>query len=194
MEISQDTAIPSELASSHILDDQSCHEISGPSSTSVKSVGSVENFWWSYAVVRKVLFNYCLQVMWNAVFFDPLTEYLFSWRKRKLWSQPKPQPSVNGCKDYGEKIEQYEVPDRDYHPQLDSSPSSLKSGNILEGQMISHTYNSKDLTCIIEGVENELHFSSKMSLADYIRSFVEKEVNTLIPSPEEDKLSQVSLI
>lgn len=98
-------AIPSEPASSHILNDQACHEISRPSSTSVKSVGSIENFWWSYAAVRKVLFDYCLQVMWNAVFYDTVTEYLYSWRKRKLWSHPKPQVSVNGCKDYVEKIE-----------------------------------------------------------------------------------------
>lgn len=95
---------PSEPASSHFLDDQACHEISRPSSMSVKAVGSIENFWWSYSVVRKALFDYCLQVMWNAVFFDTVTEYLFSWRKRKYWSHPKPPSTVNESKDYVKKI------------------------------------------------------------------------------------------
>lgn len=81
------TSIQSKHSPSHVLDD---HEISRPSSISVKAVGSIENFWWSYAVVRKVLLDYCLQVMWNAVFYDTVADYLSSWRKRKFWSDPKP--------------------------------------------------------------------------------------------------------
>lgn len=85
--------------------------------------------------------------------------------------------------------------ERDYHPPEFSSPNSLKRGNLLEGQRVSCSYhNSKDLTCILDSVENELHFSSKVSLADYIQSFVEKEVNNLIPSPEKDKFSEVTCI
>lgn len=56
-------------------------------------------------MVRKVLLDYSMQVMWNAVFFDTLAEYLSSWRKKMLWSHPKPQPSANGCEDHTEKIE-----------------------------------------------------------------------------------------
>lgn len=52
----------------------------------IKSVGSIENFWGSHAVVSKVLFDYCMEVMWNAVFYDTLAEYSSAWRKRKLWS------------------------------------------------------------------------------------------------------------
>ncbi|TKY72684.1 Histone-lysine N-methyltransferase ATXR7 [Spatholobus suberectus] len=214
VEISKGSAFPNDPASSHILDDQTCHGSSRLSSASIKSVGSIENFWWSYAVVRKVLLDYCMQVMWNAVSFDTIGEYLSSWRTRKLWSHPKPQPSANGCKDHAEKIESKALtvkPDSSEcnadgynqsgvlatarnHPQLFSSPSSLKGGNLLEGQKVSCPYlNTKDLTCILESVENELHFSSKASLADYIRSFVEKEVNKLIPSPEENKLNEVAV-
>ncbi|XP_061368682.1 histone-lysine N-methyltransferase ATXR7 isoform X2 [Gastrolobium bilobum] len=216
VEISKGTAIPSKPASSHILDDQACLEISRSSSTSNKSVGSVENFWWSYAVVRKVLFDYCMQVMWNSVFFDTLAEYLISWRKSKLWSCPKHEPSANGCGDYYvEKIESEALVlrpgssecnadgnnrfralsmERDYHPLLSSSPSSLKGGNVLEGQRVSCTYyNSKDLTCILENVENELHSSSKLSLAEYVRSFVEEEVNKLIHLPGKCELREVAV-
>ncbi|XP_029128251.1 histone-lysine N-methyltransferase ATXR7 isoform X2 [Cajanus cajan] len=214
VKISKGSAIPCDPASSHILDDQTCHESSRLPSSSIKSVGSIENFWWSYAVVRKVLLDYCMQVMWNSVFFDTIAEYLSSWRKRKLWSHPKPRSSANGCKDQTEKIESEALvlnPDSSecnadgYNQfgvlveersclQLFSSPSGLKGENLLEGQKVSCPYyNSKDLTCIIESVENELHFSSKVSLADYIQSFVEKEVNKLIPSPEENKLNEVAV-
>ncbi|OIW14255.1 hypothetical protein TanjilG_21395 [Lupinus angustifolius] len=103
LEISKGTSIPSKLASSHILVDQTCHEISRLSSTIVKSVGAIKNIWWSYVVVRKVPFDYCMQVMWNAVFFGTFVDYLFFWRKRKLWSNPKTQ-LVNGRGDYVEKI------------------------------------------------------------------------------------------
>lgn len=105
MEVSKGSAIPSDSAASHLFDDQACHESSRLPSASFKSVGSVENFWWSYAVVRKVLLDYCMQVMWNAVFFDTIADYLSSWRKRKIWSHPEPQPSTNGCKYHAEKIE-----------------------------------------------------------------------------------------
>ncbi|KHN47714.1 Histone-lysine N-methyltransferase SETD1B [Glycine soja] len=213
-EISKGSAISSDPASSHTLDYQTCHESSRLPPAIIKSVGSIENFWWSFAVVRKVLLDYSMQVMWNAVFFDTLAEYLSSWRKKMLWSHPKPQPSANGCEDHTEKIESEALvfnPDSSESnvdgdnqfgvlttekncPLLFSSPSSLKGGNLLEGQKVSCPYvNSRDLTCILESVENELHFSSKVSLADYIRSFVEKEVNKLIPFPEENKFNEVAV-
>ena len=51
-----------------------------------KSVGSIENFLGSKAVVRRMLYDYCMEVMWNAVFYDTVAEYSSFWRKRKLWS------------------------------------------------------------------------------------------------------------
>lgn len=85
--------------------------------------------------------------------------------------------------------------ERDCHPELLLSPNNIKIGNIAEGQRVSCSYgNSEDLTRILESVENELHCSAKVSLADYVLSVVEKEVNQLIPSPEEDVFSEVTLI
>lgn len=95
------SVLTSEPASSQIFDVQSSSEVSRMSPTRTKSVGSIENFWWSYAVVRKVLCDYCMQVMWNAVVFDSMAEYIRNWRKRKLWSIcPNPQSSIISCKDY----------------------------------------------------------------------------------------------
>lgn len=67
-------------------------------------------------------------------------------------------------------------------------------GDIQSGLLATERdyHDTKDLTCILESVENELHFSSKVSLADYIQSFIEKEVNKLIPFPEKDKFSEVT--
>lgn len=52
----------------------------------VKSVGSLENFWGTHIAVCRMFFDACMQVMWNAVFYDPMSEYLAAWRKRKVWS------------------------------------------------------------------------------------------------------------
>ncbi|KAI5424105.1 hypothetical protein KIW84_030355 [Lathyrus oleraceus] len=62
---------------------------------------------------------------------------------------------------------------------------------MAEGQRVSCSYdNSKVLTCILERMENDLHFSAKVSLADYVLSVVEKEVNLVIPFLE--KINSVS--
>lgn len=52
----------------------------------LKSIGSFENFCAAYTVVSSMLFDSCLQVMWNAIFYDLVTEYSSAWRKRKRWS------------------------------------------------------------------------------------------------------------
>lgn len=83
--------------------------------------------------------------------------------------------------------------ERDCHPELFISANNLKSRNMAEGQRVSCSYdNSKVLTCILERVENDLHFSAKVSLADYVLSVVEKEVNLVIPFLEKDKFSEVT--
>ncbi|BAT80193.1 Histone-lysine N-methyltransferase [Vigna angularis] len=207
--VSKGSVIPSDPATTHIDDDEAYHESSRLPSASFKSVGSVENFWWSYAVVRKVLLAYCMQVMWNAVFFDTIADYLYSWRKRKIWSHPEPQPSTNAEKIESEAlVHKPDFPEsnangynqfgvlvtKGNHPHSFLSPSGFKGGNLLKGQNVSSPYNdSKDLSFIVESVENELHFSSKVSFADYIRHFVEKEVNKIVPFPEENKINEVAV-
>ncbi|XP_054801832.1 histone-lysine N-methyltransferase ATXR7 isoform X2 [Prosopis cineraria] len=218
VEIRERTDLTSEPASSQLLDDQSSCEVSRMSPTSTKSVGSIENFWWSYSVVRKVLCDYCMQVMWNAVVYDSMAEYIHNWRKRKLWSIcHKPQPSINGCKDYGGMIKSgeallprlgssqhdgvqhphsgVEAIERDYLSQsLSLSSVLLKDGNISENGRVSCSDRDHiDLICILESVENELHSSLEASLTEYIKSFVDKEVKRLFICPEEDNLGEDAL-
>lgn len=49
-----------------------------------------------------------------------------------------------------------------------------------------------DMTCILECVEDELHFSAKVSLAEYLESFVEEEVRKSFNPVKDDKLNEVT--
>lgn len=51
-----------------------------------KSVGSFQNFCAAYTVICRILSESCMQVMWNAVFYDLIADYSSAWRKRKRWS------------------------------------------------------------------------------------------------------------
>lgn len=53
-----------------------------------KSIGNSENFYAAYMAVSRMLFDSCLQVMWNAVFYDSVAEYSSEWRKMKRWPSP----------------------------------------------------------------------------------------------------------
>lgn len=54
----------------------------------MKSVGSFENYLETYAIVRRRIYDSCMQDMWNALFYDVVAEYSSLWRKRKRWSNP----------------------------------------------------------------------------------------------------------
>ena len=70
------------------LSDQTCliNETPKESSAKIKSVGGIENFQHTCMVVCRTIFDSCMQVMWNAVFYAPVAEYCSTWRKRKRWS------------------------------------------------------------------------------------------------------------
>lgn len=52
----------------------------------MKSVGSIENFQGATKAIRQALLDYCMQVLWNAVFYEPVANYVHTWRKNKRWS------------------------------------------------------------------------------------------------------------
>ncbi|KAF8409833.1 hypothetical protein HHK36_002351 [Tetracentron sinense] len=62
------------------------HRTPGESPLSSKSVGSIQNFQETLPIVRRMFFDSCMHVMWNAVFYDTIAEYSGTWRKRKRWS------------------------------------------------------------------------------------------------------------
>jgi hypothetical protein len=73
------------------------------------------------------------------------------------------------------------------------SLSALVGGSsTAEKSPLSTDHIYSDMTCILECVEDELHFSAKVSLAEYLESFVEEEVRKSFNSLEDDKLNEVT--
>lgn len=77
-----------------------------------KSVGSIENFQTSCSAVCRMLHNHCMQIMWNAVFYDTVATHSSYWRKNKLWCRSPDISTVNYCKgsqtNYSDKSEAIE--------------------------------------------------------------------------------------
>ncbi|XP_050268082.1 histone-lysine N-methyltransferase ATXR7 isoform X1 [Quercus robur] len=215
----KDCASPAcEVASSISVVQHACiNKISTQSPAVTKSVGSIENFWGSNAVVCRMLFDYCMQVMWNAVFYDTVAEYASAWRKRKLWSgHPKfeiPAGEFRNCDQKPETLpddsrqkESVCVVDcppgfepmamvTDDHAQSSSIMSSSAPGVYpsAEKSLSSTDHRYADMTCILECVENQLHFSAMASLEEYLESFVEVEVRKFFNSIDDEKLNEDEL-
>lgn len=82
----------------------------------------------------------------------------------------------------------------DDHAQSSSiMSSSAPGGNPSAEKTLSSTdHRYADMTCILECVENELHFSARASLEEYLESFVEEEVRKFFNSIKDDKLNEVT--
>ncbi|KAK1592342.1 hypothetical protein Q3G72_023331 [Acer saccharum] len=208
-----------EAVACHNITDQVCsYEMHTESPASTKSVGSIENFWGSYKVVCEALFDYCMQVVWNAVFYDSIVEYSSVWRKRKLWSG-HPKITLPACDSRGYDNIVDKVPHGHLISGQDTSVCSfdcppgfemvaIETDNDLQSsQMSSSTlvgeksckqksvsFNNQlsfgDRNCIIETVENELYLSSRMVLAEYVESLVEEESRNLVNSSKDDKMDE----
>ncbi|KAL4650567.1 hypothetical protein ACB092_01G096400 [Castanea dentata] len=212
----KDCAAPAcEVASSVSVVDHACiNKISTQSPAVTKSVGSIETFWRSNEVVCRMLFDYCMQVMWNAVFYDTVAEYSSAWRKRKLWSghtkfeipagefrncDQKPETLPDEDSRQKESVCVVDCPPgfepmamvTDDHAQSSSAPGGNSSAEKTLSSTDHHRY--ADMTCILECVENELHFSARASLEEYLESFVEEEVRKFFNSINDDKLNEDEL-
>ncbi|KAG8373275.1 hypothetical protein BUALT_Bualt11G0006900 [Buddleja alternifolia] len=73
-------AVGNEVELCNTVDEQ-CLSGETMRSSSMKSIGSFENFCALYTVVSRMVVDSCLQVMWNAIFYDPVAEYSSAWRK-----------------------------------------------------------------------------------------------------------------
>lgn len=93
-----------EKASSDCVSEPTLPASRSPISTSssMKSVGSADNFLDACAIIYNMLFDSSMQVVWNAVFHDPVVEFASAWRRTKLW--------LGHSADLGQKnsIKQYE--------------------------------------------------------------------------------------
>ncbi|KAM1018405.1 hypothetical protein ACFX15_039297 [Malus domestica] len=194
-------------ASDSVADDTCINQDSTEPPPITKSVGSIENFWESYAVVCRMLFYYCMQVMCNAVFYDSVAEYSSSWMRRRIWSG-SPVLRIPSSEN-AEKIEKLpheallpgqesDAYDGDCPPGFEvmanelvdhAHPSIISSLDVDGGnssKQISPKY--KDMNCIVEYVENELQLCAKNALTKFVRSFVNEEVRKLDNSSKEENL------
>lgn len=180
----------------------------------MKSIGSFENFCAAYTVVSRTIFYSCLQVMWNAIFYDPVADYSSSWRKMKLWYSPGyvqqsiphkefsrpiamlPADSIvhkqdSPCSDAdcppGFEPERILVDVESKSPSV--SPSSEREESNKENLLSHDTYHD----VILEYVLNDLHSSAKSSLAHYLERLVDEEVNEVVDFPQSSNINEVTL-
>ncbi|CAH8360812.1 unnamed protein product [Eruca vesicaria subsp. sativa] len=171
-----------------------------------KSVGSAENFQTSCSAVCGTLHNSCMQIMWNAVFYDTVATYASSWRKNKLWFRSPDIPTVSSyCKgsrtNYSGKSEAAES----FTCRVDSS--SCKTANSNEFDLATkaasfHEPSSRKLTLpgidgtesvvasISEHVERELFLSLETHLTDYIGVLIKDGANNAARAVQDGKMPE----
>ncbi|KAL0352569.1 UNVERIFIED_CONTAM: Histone-lysine N-methyltransferase ATXR7 [Sesamum calycinum] len=166
--------------------EERCSSETMRSPLSMKSVGGFENFCAAYIAVSRMLFDSCLQIMWNAIFYDPVTEYTSTWRKMKRWPPP--------C-NVGEQC----IPSKQFSVQI----TKLPADDLMEEQDSS----SSEVDCppgfepvktvidvILEYILDSLHSSSKLLLVDYFKRFVDDEVKKMVDFPKSSHKKEVALI
>ncbi|KAF6160902.1 hypothetical protein GIB67_025437 [Kingdonia uniflora] len=155
-----------------------------------KSVGSINNFLRALSVTRGAFYDYCMQVMWNAVFYDCIAESSSVWRKQKRWSAEHISPNSVAVINQDKLEEAFPSLDLEHPPgftyatpcteihglpssdsHLESSPCVQTNPNGLDNASQFHS-NTKDIS---EYVENALHLSAKESLLNYFKNIADEE-------------------
>uniref|UniRef100_A0A1U7V270 [histone H3]-lysine(4) N-trimethyltransferase n=1 Tax=Nicotiana sylvestris TaxID=4096 RepID=A0A1U7V270_NICSY len=198
----------------NLLDQKSPVEISLQSSGSSKSVGSFENFCESYTVVCRTLFDSSMQSIWNAVFYDHVSEFASAWRKKKRWSPPCPMVESNIlAKSYTNcttklSTEVLQVEQESFDCDLDSPPGFETEKVTVELPSVSSSFNDEKglskfshamdseandrMQLILDCVLEELHLSAKMSLEEYFTSLLHEEVTGKVHSLEDGMITKVA--
>ncbi|GAB2247014.1 hypothetical protein Droror1_Dr00006896 [Drosera rotundifolia] len=170
-----------------------------------KSVGSIENFWEAHSFICRSLFNNCMEGLWNTVLHDPVADYTISRRRRRRWfgsakgmeapvEYDKEGQGLQKVAEEQKQLMDHEEADQEldfppgFQPSIDSnlhSMSSLMSSTLVDereaaelGSCICVHQWSNDREEICGSVEEELHKSSMISMADFFRSFVEEVLST----------------
>ncbi|KAG6599079.1 Histone-lysine N-methyltransferase ATXR7, partial [Cucurbita argyrosperma subsp. sororia] len=155
---------------------------------SLKMTGGVDNFREVHAVICRTLFDYSLQVVWNAVSYDMVAEYSSAWRSKRLWSyRPHYNLASSGHSDRAKKIEKIpteagvnclSVAEFKRAPTeicVHSPAISLS----IPSRPTSHSgcdRPKENMKWMVECLEKELHASAKVSLFEYVRDILVEEV------------------
>ncbi|KAJ6953213.1 hypothetical protein NC652_005038 [Populus alba x Populus x berolinensis] len=174
---------------------------------STKSVGNADDFWGSYAVICRCLFDYCMEVMWNAVFYDTIAEYTISWRKSKLWFHHpylcmkieelpsetyfSGQESPASCVDCPPGFESLKTKsDHTVPSSITSSCAHVGQEPCEQNSLSFKDCPDDDMKCILESVAYELHKSTKVSLLEYVEILVKEKVKKLVKLSEDKRLNE----
>ncbi|KAK4380664.1 hypothetical protein RND71_002526 [Anisodus tanguticus] len=158
-------------------------EIPLKSSGGSKSVGSFENFSDSYTVVCRKLFDSCMQNIWNAVFYDHVSEFSSAWRKRKRWSPPCLMVESNiQAKSYTNCTTKLSS---ELQVEEESFPPGFEEKNMTVN--LPSVSSSKDCTTELSTEVLQLEQESSACDLDFPPGFEEKNVTVDLPSVSSSK-------
>ncbi|KAH9602392.1 hypothetical protein KSS87_016840 [Heliosperma pusillum] len=206
-----------------------CHDVPTPeysgdnsievpcSINNTKSVGGVENFQTAKTAVSQMLFHYCTQVLWNAVFYDLVGNCALSWRKSRRWSgsctdeiialaqQSTPVPMISDATAQVRELDsaddeldippgfQHKLNDYSLSNSLPSCSHSVENNSpSLRTSVCTQSFDDNREETIAR-VQEELFLASKASMVDFVRSYVEEEAFKLSNWSKDSKISEVSL-
>ncbi|XP_021774411.1 histone-lysine N-methyltransferase ATXR7-like [Chenopodium quinoa] len=147
----------------------------------MKSVGYIENFKGANKAISQALFDYSMQVLWNAVFYEPVGNYAHIWRKNKRWSHNRTEgaAAVDGELTGLQKTSEVEAEIRDLDVPSDEPDSNFISQSCLREDKLSNPsiqHQDEDRERTIARVEEELFMFAKTSTDDFVKITVEEEV------------------
>lgn len=175
----------------------------------MKSVGSIENFQEANIAISRALFDYCMQVVWNAVFYDPVADYVVTWRKKRRWTHYNTGGSTassgfqklaevkSGFVEPGSPAHELDCPPG-FHPRvqglLSCDTSLISPSHFREDKstMLCTQQYDGDKEEIILRVQKELFMAAKTSILDVLRSSVEEEVYPLIKCFNDNEPKEVA--
>ncbi|XP_020869451.1 histone-lysine N-methyltransferase ATXR7 isoform X2 [Arabidopsis lyrata subsp. lyrata] len=189
----------------NILNEWGQSSIATESLKYTKSVGSIENFQTSCSAVCRTLHNHCMQIMWNAVFYDTVATHSLSWRKKKLWFRSSDNSTLNYCKgshrNYSDKPEAF----KSFTCRVDSFSSKTAHSNELDlptnGASVRGVSSRKVtlpdtdeteslIASISEHVESELFLSLETHLTDYTSVLIKDGANTTTTTARDGKMHE----
>ncbi|CAL9242401.1 unnamed protein product [Arabidopsis halleri] len=192
----------------NILNEWGQSSIATESLKYTKSVGSIENFQTSCSAVCRTLHNHCMQIMWNAVFYDTVATHSSSWRKKKLWFRSSDISTLNYCKgshrNYSDKPEAF----KSFSCRVDSSSSKTAYSNELDlptNRASVRGVSSRKVTLpdtdgtesliasISEHVESELFLSLETHLTDYTSILIKDGANNTTSEARDGKMHEENL-
>ncbi|KAL8234225.1 hypothetical protein R6Q59_020325 [Mikania micrantha] len=176
---------------SQIIHKQTSPSKSVESSVSKKFVGSLEK---AYIDFSRKLFDSCMQVIWNAVIYDLVTDQISVWRKGKIWSSHN--PLIELTKRLPESAEG--KPAKDLEQESSISKSDYPPGfdvPVVHEQVTQKGdgFRDDDLEYVIECVESDIHLSARKAFVQHIENLVDDEVRRVIKAKRKAQTKEVTV-